>query len=346
MSRRRTGWLLLPEPVRRFPADLAAAVCVAVLTNIVVFVLVFSTPVRAVIGGVFVLFVPGYAFIAALFPEATVASQEREAGDSDDDRWLSAVGSAGGGIDGIERVGLSFGVSVALVPIVGLVLNATPWGIRLGPMVVVLTLLTVGLSIVATYRRWALPEEDRFSVPYQTWLARVRAELFAPDTRQDALLNLFLIMTIVLLLGSTAFAVVMAPQSESFSAIYLLTENDDGELVADDYPTEFVQGESQSLIVGIDNHEHETAEYTVVALEQRLAPGDGEPEVVEQRELDRFEARLDHDESGHYDFELEPTLVGEEIRIVWLLFVDEEPPEQPSIEDTEYRAQLVVSVEE
>jgi len=32
------------------------------------------------------------------------------------------------GIDGIERVALSFGLSIAIVPLIGLVLNFTPWG--------------------------------------------------------------------------------------------------------------------------------------------------------------------------------------------------------------------------
>jgi len=30
--------------------------------------------------------------------------------------------------DGIERVALSFGLSIAIVPLIGLVLNFTPWG--------------------------------------------------------------------------------------------------------------------------------------------------------------------------------------------------------------------------
>ncbi|MHB8987039.1 MAG: DUF1616 domain-containing protein [Eubacteriales bacterium] len=36
--------------------------------------------------------------------------------------------------DGIERVALSFGLSIAVVPLVGLILNYTPWGIRLAPI--------------------------------------------------------------------------------------------------------------------------------------------------------------------------------------------------------------------
>jgi uncharacterized membrane protein len=41
-----------------------------------------------------------------------------------------------------------------LVPLVGLLLNYTPWGIRLNPIVVSLTLLTVGLAMVALARKY------------------------------------------------------------------------------------------------------------------------------------------------------------------------------------------------
>ena len=54
----------------------------------------------------------------------------------------------------LERVALSIGLSLALVPLVGLVLNYTPWGIRLTPILISLTILTVGLLAVASYRKY------------------------------------------------------------------------------------------------------------------------------------------------------------------------------------------------
>ncbi|PSP68092.1 hypothetical protein BRC85_04020 [Halobacteriales archaeon QS_1_69_70] len=87
MDRERV-WLLLPSPVRNLPADLAAVLAVVALTNLAVFLpVVNDSPVRVVVGLVFVLFVPGYAFIAALFPEAgeppTTAGPVAEAGGPD-----------------------------------------------------------------------------------------------------------------------------------------------------------------------------------------------------------------------------------------------------------------------
>jgi uncharacterized membrane protein len=58
---------LLPEPVRRLLVDLAAVVILVVLSELSALLpIVSETPPRILIGLPFLLFVPGYAFIAAL----------------------------------------------------------------------------------------------------------------------------------------------------------------------------------------------------------------------------------------------------------------------------------------
>lgn len=49
---------------------------------------------------------------------------------------------------------LSIGLSLALVPLVDLALNYTPWGIRLEPVIVSLTLLTLALGFLSVYRKF------------------------------------------------------------------------------------------------------------------------------------------------------------------------------------------------
>lgn len=55
-------------------------------------------------------------------------------------------------LDTIERVALSLGMSIALVPIIGLLLNYTPWGIRLTPIVLSLLALTIVFATAAIIR--------------------------------------------------------------------------------------------------------------------------------------------------------------------------------------------------
>ena len=84
--------------------------------------------VRYVFGAVAVLYFPGYTLIEALYPKKE-------------------------DLDSLERLALSIGLSLALVPLVGLLLNYTPWGIRLDPIVVSLSLLGVVLAFVAAVRK-------------------------------------------------------------------------------------------------------------------------------------------------------------------------------------------------
>lgn len=82
---------------------------------------------RYVFGSVLVLFLPGYALIEALYPK-------RE-------------------LDELTRFALSIGLSLALVPLTGLVLNYTPFGIRLLPVAISLAGVTLALLIVAVKRK-------------------------------------------------------------------------------------------------------------------------------------------------------------------------------------------------
>ena len=56
-------------------------------------------------------------------------------------------------LDGIERIALSFGLSIAVVPLTGLALNYTPFGIRLVPILAALSVFTVSLAVIAYLRR-------------------------------------------------------------------------------------------------------------------------------------------------------------------------------------------------
>jgi hypothetical protein len=92
--------------------------------------------IRYVLGIIFVLWLPGYTFMKALFPKhLPIKTTEKD-------------------LDIIERTALSIGMSLALVPIVGLLLNYTPWGISLTPIVLSLVALTVVFAVTAVLREY------------------------------------------------------------------------------------------------------------------------------------------------------------------------------------------------
>lgn len=332
--------------IRGLPADLAGVIAFTLVTNVVVLApIIRETPIRILVGLPFVLFIPGYAFIAALFPEkgeSPVSADEQEL----DEASVEPVASeqvSDRGIDGIERVALSLGLSIAIVPLIGLVLNFTPWGIRLVPILVSVSGFTLLSTAVAAHRRWVLPEEVRFSVPYKQWLSAGRNEFLAPDTRADAVLNVMLAVSIVLAMSSVGYAVLIPQQGESFSELYLLTEEDDGELVADDYPTNFTQGEEKELIVGVSNQEHEPTNYTLLVQLQRVRTQDNSTTMLRSDQLHEFDIQLAHNETWHRTHSISPTFEGTNLRLTYLLYRGQ-PPASPTVNNSYREVHLWVNV--
>jgi uncharacterized membrane protein len=297
------------------PADLLAVVIVVFLTGTAIFApLVRDTPLRIGFGLVFVLFVPGYVFIAALFPEQGSGPDE-----------------AASGIDGLERVVLSFGSSIALVPLVGLLLNFSPWGLRLVPIFIALGGVTLGVTVIAAVRRRRLPPDRRFRVP-RGLVRGLRTELLEPDDRTDAVLNVVLVASILLAVGSVGYAVAVPTDGESFTEFSLLTQNETGELVADDYPTNFTAGEPQSLVVGVTNREGQRTTYTVVVELQRVTVSNGSVRVREATRLHRFTPQLSDGATWRRPHQISPMTTGDRLRLQYRLYqgtpsngLDDEP---------------------
>jgi Protein of unknown function (DUF1616) len=96
---------------------------------------------RYVFGSALVLFLPGYALIEALYPKHTKGPQGEK---------LAFINAE---LDDLTRFALSIGLSLALVPLTGLVLNYTPFGIRLLPVTISIAGLTLALLAVALKRK-------------------------------------------------------------------------------------------------------------------------------------------------------------------------------------------------
>ncbi len=218
------------------PGDLQASVILAIATLFFTLLPPLSDlPVRQPLGLAMVLFVPGYALIAALFPR------------KDD-------------LDGIERVALSFGLSIAVVPLMGLGLNYTPWGIRLTPVVISISVFTMAMTAAAYFRRMSLPQGMRFYVDFRKGLDSIKSELMAGEkSRLDKVLTILLILSIILSVSALVYVIVTPKQGEKFTEFYILGPKGK----AYDYPTHVVSGNSSNVIVGVVNHEYIPVNYTM-----------------------------------------------------------------------------------
>jgi len=106
-------------------AFIAATVALVAVTEALPLLL----PLRYLLGTVYVLFFPGFLFVEALYPKEEELSP-------------------------LERLALSIGLSLAVVPLIGLVLNYTPFGIRLWPVLYSLALYMLVVGFIASWRKY------------------------------------------------------------------------------------------------------------------------------------------------------------------------------------------------
>ena len=265
--------------LKHFPNDLALVIFLTLLC--IPFVLIpplNETPVRIILGLPLVLFLPGYALIAALFIR------------KDD-------------LDGIERIALSFGLSIAITPLLGLGLNYTPFGIRLTPILIVLSVFTIALAIGAYVRRSRIREADRFWVDFGVLFKSIKDSFKTTDSKVDKILTAILIISIVLALSVTVYVIITPKEGEKFTEFYVLGPGG----MAEEYPTNLTVGEEGEVIIGVVNHEYAAVSYQ---LELKVNGG-----VIDQKSI-----VLTHNETWEGPFTFKPKKAGEDQKLEFLLY--------------------------
>jgi len=201
-------------------------------------------------------------------------------------------GPAHGGIDWTERLALSFGLSIALVSLLGLLLNLTPWGIRLESIVVTLLVFTILVGLLAYVRRVQLPWEDRLS------LARARPRHPAPaHTAADKILAALLAASIVFAIAVVVYVAITPRPTERFTQFFILDRN--GTVDWRLYPTNLTVSEPGTVILVVVNNESVHVDYSVqvylVGIELRWNPTTEKNETIElnRTQIDTMSFGLD-----------------------------------------------------
>ena len=136
---------------RNLPIDLILILLATISCLIFEFTVPNKSFVEIIFGLLFVLFLPGYSLIAVLFPKKN-------------------------DLEKMERMALSFGLSMLIAPIVGLFLNSTFYGINLTPLTIILAIFTIVVEIFAFIRRQNVPEDDRFIVEFKNYFSKTTEE--------------------------------------------------------------------------------------------------------------------------------------------------------------------------
>lgn len=314
-------------PGRSASVDLAAVV---LWTGLVIIVALLpstrGTAIAFVLGMPLVLFLPGYALLAALYP----AAGSRDRGDR-----------SSRGIDLTTRLGLAVPVSLAVVILAIAPLAWTPWGFGPVPILVVLSLVTVCCVLIAAIRRQF--RDDRFRFPPDRWRTTSTRIHSAGGLQTGIILVLF--GSILLAAVTITFALAMPPAGEGSTQLYLGTMTDDGELIASDYPREFVAGEPESLAVGVENNHEVTRSYTVVIVLEVLAVDETDTVVTDQSILETIDTGdLDPDETWEHEHAIEIDRDEPSLRLSYYLY-DAPPPDDPDPETAAEWVYLNVNVE-
>lgn len=295
--------------------------------------------VQVVFGLVAVLFAPGYALVAALFPR-TVRQRELK---SD---WMR--GSRSGDteslrLSGVERVVLAVGLSVCLVPLLGLGLEFTAWPIQRRTLLAAVGGVTLALTAVAALRRWQVPASSRFTVSLR--FPRIGEDWGLGGSSGGSVTGLNALLAGMLILATAGVGVAAwqptANQTEQFSEFFLQTRDPGtGDFVAGNYRNVSADP-GDPLYLGITNQEGERANYTVVTEVHKISQTADGRVIVEERELDRLTITVAPGETERRRHTVDREFSGRNLRLTYLLYIGE-PPEEPTVENAYRRVHVWV----
>jgi len=189
----------------KYPID----IIICILSSFVLIpiaILNLNEILRIILGIPFIFFIPGYILIFTLFPAR----------------------KSNIGINFIERIALSIGFSIAIVPTIGLALNYTSTGIQLESIFLCIFVFVLGIGALGMYRWFNLDPSERFIINFDI-----------PKLKSNVLIT--------------------PQQKEKFTEFYLLGSSQN----STDFPRNISAGENYSVIIGVANHEYRTIDYTI-----------------------------------------------------------------------------------
>lgn len=287
--------------LNKYPKDVILfLLCSIILLPLVL--LDINGALRIALGIPFIIFIPGYLFIFALFPT----------------RIFNI------GIGKTERIILSFGFSIAITSLISFGLNYTPIGINTKSVFLSIFIFIFIFGIIAIYRWLNTIPEERFTYSF--------IPIFKKSEKPfDRLLTMVLIMLIILACVSFIYVISNPRTGEKFTEFYILGLD----YSAEEYPLDLGIGENTSVIVGIVNREQQTVEYTVemwLVNETTMYNDNTNENETTYHDMwfkDKTTVTLDHtdvDKKGNWNsqwehnFTFNVTKNGEKFKLMFLLY--------------------------
>lgn len=284
--------------------------------------------IRLVIAIPLVVFLPGYAFVSMLYPDR---GGEHKPFDETQTGLHNPI-PPHQGLTRTERVTLAVVASVMIVPAIALAAAVSPWRVSLLPIMWGIGLCTAVFALIGILMRYRCPPERRFapSIPRMGFSPEGKAG----RKRHVATFNTALLLSALLLGASIGYAAIDPPDADGYTEFYVDTEEVTGD-VEETYQASYVAGETDELTVHVANEEGHEVEYSVVILLQRVEYLDDEVRVQEEDHLATHALEASDGDLATESIEMTPTMSGDDLRLVVLLY-DDEVPDDPD-ESSAYR---------
>ncbi len=240
------------------------------ILNILLIIIVILLPskiLQIILGLPFILFSPGYTLMASLYPTKT-------------------------GVGGIERIALSFGLSIASVGLLMLVFNYTPWGITLGTILYSIAAFMLIVSAIAYFRQRRLAESERFSLEFRLHIPNMGV------SKLDKALSIVLVVVGLATLGFVIFTIAAPKPSQTFTEFYL----PEAEMETSGN-TMLKVGEETKVTVGIVNYEDEKVSYHIEVMIDGIKNGEAAPIQLDNEEKWEGLVSFTPEKAGHQKVE-------------------------------------------
>lgn len=288
-------------------ADLALVVVVTeVLVAVVTLDPLRGSPLAWGLVLPYVLFVPGYAVVSALYPDGAGPLRPADAvPNGPDDPDLSPLG----------RVVLSLGASVGVVAAVAITLDFTVWGFQRLPLVAGVGLFTFVAAAVAAYRRQRV--RNPAGVGRDAFVAGL-SKAVGDDTR-SRVLSAVAVLCVVSAAGAVAMADPATPGDDLRTASLVAGED----AAADDYQRTLTVGEPTDYTLSLENGAEDALRATVVVQLQTVDVGET-VRVTDRTELRRVEVEVPANGRESVTTPVVPASAGER-RLTQLVYFGDAP---------------------
>jgi uncharacterized membrane protein len=233
--------------------------------------------INAVLSLPIIILFPGYVLMSLLWPENTVATPVS----AENQRKTTSKGP-----NNIERISLSFGMSLAIISLIGIGLNYV-WDLSLVSILTSLTLFIITISGLCWYRRMQIPKRKRFSVNHYF------NHLFVlPGKKEDRIMAIIFIISIVISAITLTYIFLNDIEGENYTEFYILGPNN----TIESLPNAISTNDASTIVIGTISHEYENTQYRVdIEINNRTG-------ARQNQTIFTYDLLLEHEEKNETDY--------------------------------------------